>query len=667
MLVDDDTKIDDATAAEESQQEKVPLKHLVDFTLCGFDGAPIDGLKCRIKIGGKTHNLVTSGDGKIPELPHQPGDPIKFSVMRDDGTYKKIGESVTDAGENNYTLISPAFVVETKTELHEGEPGKAEENIPKPDPTPAIVDAQTEETAPVTIPATTSSAEGNIPNPEPTPAIADVKTENAAPPTNPPTTNPEKPATNPAPAVKAGRAKVDVKPSIVPTTKVAPSPKISGNTPAKPAPEAGRDANGNPLAVITKKALDWWGRWRMPTLNLWSLDDFADNKKGDNLSRSIPASTAPAPNKSQLERLNLLLKIAEEHTEWVIKEGTAAAVASMVKGTFKQQGKPKGNSISIGACAKYVKIALTEAAITPNTATGLLQFDSASAGGAALLKAGFKDVTGELPDARWAAPGDVVVYRWSASAWANRKTSERWGGSKEKPNPNVPNHGHIDIRSYDNYISDYMPTRRHPTWADYCDIHIYRSAWFDPLPELRMRAFLHCIRDYESQEEKDDAKRFNMLNTALPGSKERRFTGYQSHPWASVEKSKWPQSTAAGPYQILCSTWLELTQGIGGDGKVYLPRQEFFLEKNTEEFSPQLQDRMAVALIDRRPGDPLGDVRNGKIEDAVAKLLAEWTSLPGAKENAKRRTADGKPMDMAYFRTLYEQHLNELLKKKGWK
>jgi hypothetical protein len=40
-------------------------------------------------------------------------------------------------------------------------------------------------------------------------------------------------------------------------------------------------------------------------------------------------------------------------------------------------------------------------------------------------------------------------------------------------------------------------------------------------------------------------------------------------------------------------------------------------------------------------------------------LPSEWTSLPGGKENAHRLTADKKPMDMAYFQTLFDQYLNE--------
>ena len=40
-------------------------------------------------------------------------------------------------------------------------------------------------------------------------------------------------------------------------------------------------------------------------------------------------------------------------------------------------------------------------------------------------------------------------------------------------------------------------------------------------------------------------------------------------------------------------------------------------------------------------------------------LPSEWTSLPGGKENAHRLTGDKKPMDMAYFQTLFDQYLDE--------
>jgi hypothetical protein len=74
------------------------------------------------------------------------------------------------------------------------------------------------------------------------------------------------------------------------------------------------------------------------------------------------------------------------------------------------------------------------------------------------LPKGFKDVTAEVPDARWAAAGDVIVYAWSDTTWETRKEKD----------PKSPNHGHIDIRDYDFYISDFIPLppgmSGHPRW-----------------------------------------------------------------------------------------------------------------------------------------------------------------------------------------------------------
>ncbi|QDL56173.1 hypothetical protein [Rhodoferax aquaticus] len=101
---------------------------------------------------------------------------------------------------------------------------------------------------------------------------------------------------------------------------------------------------------------------------------------------------------------------------------------------------------------------------------------------------GFRDVTSELPDARWAAAGDVIVYAWSDRAWGSRKAN--------KKAPTMPNHGHIDIRSYASYISDFIPESGRPNWTDYTNIRIYRKV-FDPMPTIYIKAFLHCLLDFE--------------------------------------------------------------------------------------------------------------------------------------------------------------------------
>lgn len=69
-------------------------------------------------------------------------------------------------------------------------------------------------------------------------------------------------------------------------------------------------------------------------------------------------------------------------------------------------------------------------------------------------------------------------------------------------------------------------------------------------------------------------------------------------------------SSAAGAYQIIKGTWLNVKNALG------LP-----------DFGPASQDAAAVELINRRGA--LADVRAGRFTDAVHKCRNEWASLPG--------------------------------------
>ena len=91
----------------------------------------------------------------------------------------------------------------------------------------------------------------------------------------------------------------------------------------------------------------------------------------------------------------------------------------------------------------------------------------------------------------------------------------------------------------------------------------------------------------------------------------------------------------------------------------------FSLGANEKKFTPALQDRMAVALIELR--EALGHVRKGEISDAIEKLKTEWSSLPGGTENAARRSADKRPMNLAYFEELFDSYLAEEKEKAGFK
>jgi len=118
-------------------------------------------------------------------------------------------------------------------------------------------------------------------------------------------------------------------------------------------------------------------------------------------------------------------------------------------------------------------------------------------------------------------------------------------------------------------------------------------------------------------------------------------------------------STAAGAYQIVHDTWLEIfTKGL-----IVLPQ-------GSELFSPAIQDRIAVMKLEYRK--VLHFVRSGKIKEAienndsvVKSIHNEWTSLPGGKENLMRRTAQGGLMDMAYLLNIFNMYLTEEKRKAG--
>lgn len=87
--------------------------------------------------------------------------------------------------------------------------------------------------------------------------------------------------------------------------------------------------------------------------------------------------------------------------------------------------------------------------------------------------------------------------------------------------------------------------------------------------------------------------------------------GYLDHPRTLVKANGY-SSTAAGAYQILAKTWDDL-RSHGVD----LP-----------DFTPEMQDRAAIALIKRRGA--LQDVLDGNFTAAITKTNKEWASLPNS-------------------------------------
>lgn len=335
------------------------------------------------------------------------------------------------------------------------------------------------------------------------------------------------------------------------------------------------------------------------------------------------ASTLAHQHKAvgDLEKVKALLEFAETQAGWKYDKDTISAVyiAQMMKGSTVQPPTKISNGFraSVHQCNKYVKIALWKAGYGPATEAIGNSISPARAMGPALIAAGFQDVTSILPDARWAAPGDVIVY-------------ERKGAPNDA--------GHIDIRSYDGYISDFigleLPTSKFNVTG------IYRK-YYDPLPEKRMKAFLKVLREWECHEESDDAKRYFLMLNPLDGS--RIFSDTSKHPF---EGRNHKGNTPAGAYQTILGTYTAYTADRFGIGP---------------GFTPIKQDRIAVTMLENEK-NALANIRKGEIELAANKLPNQWSSLPSGKHPRKAKK-DGKLYiyTMDDVNRIFEENLKSLL------
>lgn len=90
----------------------------------------------------------------------------------------------------------------------------------------------------------------------------------------------------------------------------------------------------------------------------------------------------------------------------------------------------------------------------------------------------------------------------------------------------------------------------------------------------------------------------------------REFTDTSTHPLEEPIEAWGHKSTAAGAYQILNGTWNQAKkEGVASD------------------FTPDSQDKIAIWIIQRSGAARY--VLDGKVEEAIACLRLQWTSLPG--------------------------------------
>lgn len=605
---------------EKEREKKVNDSVTLFLEFLDFAGKPIVGLTYRVVVGKTTYNGATNDKGHATLFSglgsHQE---LEIFVKKDDGQFASKFKGFTACNDMSICAVSPHIKIELETELHKGAIGTA----PTPKEKPTAIKA---------------------------------------------------PAIPGAGQISGGGKHTETKPK---------TGRDGAGNPQAEQKEKTSDWNARhfiPTFLIWSWD-DFKHKigWTRPEIEINKDQTKPDgDKKAGATSATSPSTNgkgSAALKVSSLdqavpEEVTELIKIMEEQATWkwdkMLKGTNSASIAAGLtdKSYIPITGKIK--STPVYRCYPSVKIGLLRAKLV----SGINGDVPAKGAGPWLLAQGFKDVTKLLPDGRWAMPGDVIVYRYTdeievenlkkfekvLKAYEKQKTeyAERkieykkeldiWtAGTSQRKNeeieakkkkkkylspkapklgaeptrPDDENYGHIDVRSYDGYMSDFMAERLGKA-ERYVVTGIYRKV-FDPLPDLRVRAFLKVLREWETHEEPNDSKRYFMLYKAINGS--RRFTDTTTHPFESEgDKS----ATPAGAYQIIFKTYKGNT----------FPNSDI-----ARGFSPFLQDRIAVRILEGR--NALGFIRQGKIKEAVAKLTTEWSSLPGgvdARHETRNKT-----------------------------
>ncbi len=620
-------RLSEGLASDDSDSKvltpELPYKVELRLKFIDFAGVPIQGLKTMIVLDEKTIHAKTNAKGEVPTISDLlPSGLLAVWIKKDDGNFSLKYEGQVSAQSMTMCLVSPYVRIPIMTEEHHGLVAKAEKK-------PAI-----------------------DPTAKDRPIIAPVN-----------------PGTRPTPQQLEVLAK--------------------------------RNTSGLPVSVASAAHTDATGRTQMPTACLWSQGDFrigckqttpsneqarevakntsgvvsaetksADSKVGKRAGVSSPDTQNPKPthlpplDEASRKKLADLMKLMAEQSKWNFDEikgmGSHGILAAINGNNFTYPSeKPEGMSKKV--CYMSVKIGLMRSAFV----SSIDGDERPYLAGAWLGRQGFSNVTEELPDARWAAPGDVILYKYpkakseenarkaeakykkevekydvekqhleeARKAWEKRKEEWQTVNPKKKfqeadpmgklrvaPKLKDVNYGHIDVRTYDGYVSDFK-TKRLPDSSGFEVGGIYRKI-SDPIPDIRLRAFLKVLREWECHELSNDAERYFKLGLNLKVNGSTFFSNVADHPFkGTIYESR--QFNPAGAYQIILSTYNGLTDPDKGKGL-------------TKGFSPRHQDRLAVALIEDQPGSILGLIREGKIEEACVLLKGTWSSLPGNPHDSRK-------------------------------
>ncbi|NSL55609.1 hypothetical protein [Uliginosibacterium aquaticum] len=641
----------DVTEPEPQQSDRIAIR----LSFIDPFGNPIKDLAYRVLVGGKTHEGKSDAKGLAADIEDvQPYVPLEILIKRDDGTWSSKYKGETLCTDMDICAKSPHLKLAITTEEHNGAPQKAPQTQPAP----------------------------------------------------------PKPAAPKPPLPLAGQI-----------SKAAPKPEVK----SQPA----RNEQGHPV-IRFGAAFDWAARV-LPIGNPFYLytayKDWrkekdkaagAGNANSKTAANSGAAATTTSANKNPVPSstkaavtsldqapplaVTQLVAIMEEQSKWqwkamfeVKRLRTESILAGLENKTLEPDNDKPASKYD-GRCYPSVKVGLKRANLVKDVWGDI----PAKGAGAWLKSQGFIDVTKSLHDARWAAPGDIIVYRYddeteSANTKKHKAAFDKYEADKKaypdklkaweqahkgwceqrkklaeesalaaqtkgKPTakaklpkepqkpaapemPNAENWGHIDVRTYDGYISD-AKTRVLPRASmlngrkGFVVTGIYRKI-YDPLPDIRVRAFLKILREWEHNGEHEDKDRYFKLNYDY-SKPLKSFSSTKNHPFEDIS---FKENTAAGAYQIKIKTYLGFIRPEYGIG---------------DGFNPEQQDRIAVALIEEvAQGKILGLIREGKIEDAVNALGGKWSSLPSGREPRKGR--DGKAISIEKLSEMHRNFMKELL------
>lgn len=132
------------------------------------------------------------------------------------------------------------------------------------------------------------------------------------------------------------------------------------------------------------------------------------------------------------------------------------------------------------------------------------------------------------------------------------------------------------------------------------------------------RAFLDMLAYSEGTDMPGHAPGYDVIVGSTP-VRRRLLKDFSRHPNVAMQITSTLWSTAAGRYQFIYPTWIELQAAL-----------------NLPDFGGASQDAAALELIRRRGALELIDA--GKIHDAINVCASIWASLPGAGYGQRERS-----------------------------